>query len=316
MEGYALPPDFFEAAVGDFKTLKDDLNGKQTSLSLGRNILHKWNLPDALSALQLGPFQEIISNTDLTLLANEQPEGMLFSMLFDVSGGKEFLNVGEKKIIDLNWACFSLAYPFSDSEAGFTDAIVSANVTLFGQKEASATLEASFSPKNGENNDWQTGLAIYPDKAFDLEGGISELFSLLDLGDVSSEIPLPAPNFVVHYLKLDISKQGIESVSVDLGLAAGSDDKGWEVIPQLFTLYGISLTLDWQKGAGIRFQTNGAMNALSYDFLLSYAYPAQVIKAQLAPDITTSKSIESLAKEVEFPQEISPLPRSYPPVGH
>ncbi len=300
MEEYVVPSDFLNAITADAADLTANLGGKQAMLTRGLNLVHTWKLNDALTGFTVGPFANLLGDTDVVLLANEYPGGMTFTLLLEQISASlpDYLT----KFLSLQWASFSLFYSFADEEFPQSSASLSAQVQFM---EQDALLEVALPSK--AQPEAILSLAIYPQSPHPLEGGLSKLFEILGVGAPDIPESLPALGLEMTYLRVGISNSSIDSISTSLQLKAGTGDDGWSIPkdPKLFTFYAVSLQLDWRKGSGISFTLTGAMNALSYDFLLSYGYPSQIISAQIAPGVTTGKKIEELATEIGFPSELA-----------
>jgi hypothetical protein len=301
-ESYAIPQTF-TAALGktaSFGSLKLGLDNNAMVLSSGLNLVHKWNLAEALETFNVGVFADLLDQTDLTLLANESPGGMVFTILaelqtFDLP---PYLN----KFLGLEWVTFSIYHSFADEVFPQRSASLSAQVKFLDQD---ALLEVTLPMQS--QTEAVLSMEIYPQSPHALAGGLSQLCENLGIATPAFPESVPGADLEMDYLRLGITSDGIDRISTAINFKAGTDDNGWSIPkdPELFTFYGVTINLDWQKEGDINFTLEGAMNALSYDFLLSYAYPAQAISAKVAPGVTTEKSIETLATELGLPEGLA-----------
>ncbi len=301
-ETYSVPETFKSALdkTTVFKDLKQELDGKHIVFSAGLNLVHSWKLNHASIDFNFGPFENLLNDADIMLLANESPSGMTFTLLLKQVSGHlpEYLT----KFLSLQWVTFRIFYFFAHEEFSQSSASLSAQVKF---KEQDALLEVIL-PSNAQP-EVTYSLAIYPQTPFSLKKGISDLFE--NLGVAAPAIPdiLPALDLEMTYLRVGISSRGIDSISTSLKLKAGTGSGGWSIPkdPKIFTLNEVSLKLDWRKDSHIGFTLNGSMKAFSYDLLLSFDYPSQIISAQLAPGAQKDKEIKDLATEMGFPSELA-----------
>jgi hypothetical protein len=302
-ESYLLPRQVVDVMDSDSASSRT-YTDKQILVTAGLNILHRWKLQDALQLFALGPFARLVGDQELLLLANEQPSGMLFTLLLEnvSSPLDDYLH----RFLQPSSVSFSVFHSFESETFATTYATLSAQVTCLGQPCILETTIPAIADPTGT-----LSLEIYPQTPIPLtkqEGQEEGWSSLLPELGIDLHVPpvFPTLDLAIGYIRIYLGDNAIQRVSLELQLhlGEGDDDPGFEVIPDLFTLYGVSLEVDWLKESGVSFVVAGAMNALSYDFLLSFAYPSMVIKGDLAPDQATEKSIEALAREVGFPEQV------------
>jgi hypothetical protein len=302
-ESNILPSGFLDLATSqtNLATLKSKLPAKDIYLALGLNLIHQWQLDEALSTFNLGPFANLISNTALTLLANEQEAGMFFTLLLEDI--QTPLDDYLKNFLSLEAVSFSVFHSFATESFPTSFARLAAEAKFL---DKSCIVEAGI-PLQGTNG--ILSLDIYPQETLALTGdgsaanGLSFLLDKLGIADVTIPDIFPSLGLEMTYLKVALGSSGIDSIQTQVQLSSDNEN-GYEVVPNLFSLYQIGVQVNWSKGAGVSFQVSGGMNAFSYDFFLSYAYPSHIIQGKLAPGVDTSKSIKELVKSTGAPEVV------------
>lgn len=303
VENKILPLEVIDMMREDFINHPQIVNNIFT-LNFGLNLLHKWDAGSYFDEFNLESFASFFGEPELLLSVKEQLDGMIFTTY--VNSITNPLAPYLDKFLKVESLEFSIFKSFNDQISSSTSAKISAEVSFMDEP---CLLEANIPLHSNENS--VISLEIYPKGNFKLLKEASETESLtpfLTRLGIDYEVPniFPKVNLSLPFIKLYLRNNAIDRFSTKLllHLEDGDQDSGYEVVEDLFTIYDISIQLEWLKGRGIGFTVSGAMQALSYDFHLSFAYPTYTIEAELAPGVSTEKSIEKLASELGVPEQV------------